>query len=542
MNIIEMEIVLHKLLDTLKKHKTPIIIALTTALTFSISAEYELLEWFYDYSRAHEDWELDEIAVLVLNVIAGLTWFLIVKSRQLMRAVKERDAAEQAAQKIARHDALTGLANRHAFSDHIDELTAAENGEEGIMVMMLDLDRFKAVNDLHGHAGGDYVLTEVAKRIKAMIEDGDFVARLGGDEFAITLAPGSAVENAERAARRLLTAVGKPFEINGKKVLVGTSIGISRVVLGQGVSEALQLADQALYTAKKAGRGQFAWYDAELDELAKERQQLEQDLRLAVRNKEIDPYFQPVFDMATDKLGGFEALARWRHPERGMVSPEIFIEIAEDIGLISELGWSMLEKACKAACHWDSSLKVAVNFSPIQFRDPNLVNMVEKILRETGFDPMRLEVEITESAIMLDFDLAKASIERLRDLGVSLALDDFGTGFSSLSNLRKLPFDRLKIDRSFVSNINNCPENQKIVAGILAMAHGLELNVTAEGIESELDHAYLCARDCQLGQGFHYAKPLAVEEVDWMLETKWSNLDRNEDQEFVEPVQLPKTA
>ncbi|WP_206188446.1 putative bifunctional diguanylate cyclase/phosphodiesterase [Parasedimentitalea denitrificans] len=537
-----MEVVLHKLLDTLKKHKTPIFIALTTALTFSLSAEYELLEWFYEYSRAHEDWELDELAILVLNAVVGLTWFLIVKSRQLIRAVRERDKAEQAAQKIARHDALTGLANRRAFSDHIDELTAPENGEDGIMVMMLDLDRFKAVNDLHGHAGGDYVLTEVAKRINAMIEDGDFVARLGGDEFAITLAPGSTVEHAERTARRLLTAVGKPFRIDGKNVLVGTSIGISRVVLGQGVSEALQLADQALYSAKKAGRGQFAWYDAELDELAKERRQLEQDLRLAVRNKEIVPYFQPVFDMATDKLGGFEALARWKHPERGMVSPEIFIEIAEDIGLISELGWSMLEKACKAACHWDSSLKVAVNFSPIQFRDPNLVDMVEKILRETGFDPLRLEVEITESAIMLDFDLAKASIERLRDLGVSLALDDFGTGFSSLSNLRTLPFDRLKIDRSFVSNINDCPENQKIVAGILAMAHGLELDVTAEGIESELDHDYLCARDCQLGQGFHYAKPLAVEEVDWMLETKWSNLDRNEDQEVIEPVQLPKTA
>ena len=537
-----MENVLHKLLDGLKKHKTPIFIVLTTALTFSIGAEYELLEWFYEYSRVHEDWELDELAVLVLNAVVGLTWFLIVKSRQLMRAVKERDKAEQAAQKIARHDALTGLANRRAFSDHIDGLTASDNGKDGIMVMMLDLDRFKAVNDLHGHAGGDYVLTEVAKRIKDKMGEGDFVARLGGDEFAITLAPGATVEHAERTARRLLTTISKPFSVGGKKILVGTSIGISRIVLGEGVSVTLQLADQAMYSVKKAGRGQFAWYDAELDEAAKERQQLEQDLRLAVRNKEIVPYFQPVFDMATDKLGGFEALARWQHPERGMVSPEVFIEIAEDIGLISQLGWNMLEKACKAARDWDESLKVAVNFSPIQFRDPNLVDMVERILDETGFDPTRLEVEITESAIMLDFDLAKESIERLRELGVSLALDDFGTGFSSLSNLRTLPFDRLKIDRSFVSNINNCPENQKIVAGILAMAHGLELNVTAEGIESAQDHEYLSARDCQLGQGYHYAKPLAVEEVDWLLETKWSNLDRNEDAGVAEPVQLPKTA
>ncbi|TLP58463.1 EAL domain-containing protein [Parasedimentitalea maritima] len=536
---------LYKLLNGLKAHTTAIVITLTTLLTFSISAEYELLEAFYEASRTHEDWELDELAVLVLNLSVGLIWFLIVRSRQLSRAVKERDKAEKAAQKIARHDALTGLANRRAFSDHIENLKLSEKTtEKSIMVMMLDLDRFKAVNDLHGHASGDYVLTETAKRITDVMRDGDFAARLGGDEFAITLAPGSTVERAERIARRLLTAIAKPVNNEGTKIPLGASIGISRIVLGQRVSIALQLADQALYTAKKAGRGQFAWYNVELDESAKERQQLEQDLRLTVRNEEIVPYFQPVFCMATGKLCGFEALARWRHPDKGMISPEIFIEIAEDIGLISQLGWSMLEQACKYAGEWDPSLKLAVNFSPVQFRDPNLVVMVRKILRETGFDPQRLEIEITETAIVLDFDLAKRSIEQLRELGVSLALDDFGTGFSSLSNLRLLPFDRLKIDRSFVTGIYSCLENQKIVAGILALANELELTVTAEGVENLQDHQFLMSMEyqCQQGQGYHYAKPLPGDEIDRLLETKWSNLHRNGDQDGVEPVPFAKFA
>ncbi|WP_167740392.1 putative bifunctional diguanylate cyclase/phosphodiesterase [Parasedimentitalea huanghaiensis] len=536
---------MYKLLKGLKAHTTAIIITLTTLLTFSISAEYELLEAFYEASRAHEDWELDELAILVLNLTVGLIWFLIVRSRQLSRAVKERDKAEKAAQKIARHDALTGLANRRAFSDHIENLKLSETTtEKSIMVMMLDLDRFKAVNDLHGHASGDYVLTETAKRITDVMGDGDFAARLGGDEFAITLAPGSTVERAERIARRLLTAIAKPVNNEGTKIPLGASIGVSRIVLGQGVSIALQLADQALYTAKKAGRGQFAWYNVEMDESAKERQQLEQDLRLTVRNEAIIPYFQPVFCMATGKLCGFEALARWRHPDKGMISPEIFIEIAEDIGLISQLGWSMLEQACKSAGEWDPSLKLAVNFSPVQFRDPNLVVMVRKILRETGFDPQRLEIEITETAIVLDFDLAKRSIEQLRELGVSLALDDFGTGFSSLSNLRLLPFDRLKIDRSFVTGIYSCPENQKIVAGILALANELELTVTAEGVENLQDHQFLMSMEyqCQQAQGYHYAKPLPGDEIDRQLETKWSNLHRNSDQDGVEPAPFAKFA
>ena len=500
-----------------------LIIGASTAVTGALSIHFELFERFYEFSRTHEEWELDEAGVLVLNLVGALIWFLIVRSRQLARTVRERDLAEKEAQKIARHDALTGLANRRAFTDHLATGLGEKLPATGrYILMMLDLDRFKAINDLHGHACGDYVLGEFSKRVLKELDDGDFVARLGGDEFAITLAPGSTVARAESVARRLLTAVAVPFHYGDTHLMIGASIGLAQLSNVADAPCALHLADQALYAAKKSGRGQFAWYDAELDEVARERRQLEQDLRLAITNKEITPFFQPVFNITTHKLSGFEALARWNHASRGMIAPEVFIAIAEDIGLIGQLGWEILEQACATARHWDPSLKLAVNFSPMQFRDAHLVETVRKVLADNCFDPTRLEIEVTESAIMLDFELAKSSITQLRDLGVSLALDDFGTGFSSLSNLRQLPFDRIKIDRSFISDIRARPENQKIVAGILALAQGLELAVTAEGIESDDDLSFLQEMECQLGQGFHFARPMAAAEVNWLFETKWS--------------------
>lgn len=520
-----------RLYQRLKQYRIESLFIAVTFLTFSLSAELELFEWFHDYSRAHEDWELDEIAVLVLNVMVALVWYLVLYSKTLARTVKERDKAEMEAQRIARHDALTGLANRRAYADHLTKgARRAKPGknQDSIMVMMIDLDRFKAVNDLHGHACGDYVLSETAKRIQAELEPADFAARLGGDEFAIALAPGQCVDKVESVARRIATSIAQPFIYNEIKLSIGSSIGLASLEPDGDPSSALHCADQALYSAKKNGRGQFAWYDSQLDNTAKERRILEQDLRQAVRDEEITAYFQPVFNIATNQLCGFEALARWKHKTRGMVEPEIFISIAEDVGLIAPLGWSILAQACAAARDWDPSLKLAVNFSPMQFRDAHLVDTVKDILMKTKFDPRRLEIEVTESAIMLDFELATKSIIQLRELGVTLALDDFGTGFSSLSNLRKLPFDRIKIDRSFVSDIRENPENQKIVSGILALAQGLNLSVTAEGIASNEDLEFLQEMDCPLGQGFHFAKPMAAQEIDWLLETKWSELHPGE--------------
>ena len=494
-------------------------IIVTMVATTVIGINYELFEAFHEFSRTHESWELDELAVVVVNLAVGLSWFLIHRTRQLAAVVKDRDRARRDAQRAARHDVLTGLPNRRAFVEHL-----AEAAQGGGVLMMLDLDRFKGINDLHGHGCGDFVLDEFARRIAEECEEDDFVARLGGDEFAVAFAPGVSAERAERCARRILTRMEHPVVFQDKPLGVGASIGLAQIAKGQAPREALHLADQALYAAKREGRGRMAWYDAELDQSARDRRLLEHDLRSAVQLGQITPFFQPVFDIATNRLSGFEALARWSHDTRGMVSPEVFIEIAEDAGLIADLGWSILEQSCRAARNWDPSLKLAVNFSPTQFRDNNLAATVQKILAECDFDPHRLEIEITENAIMVDFDLATRSILELRALGVTLALDDFGTGFSSLSNLRKLPFDRIKIDRSFVSDIRDRPEDQKIVAGILALANGLELAVTAEGIESSADLSFLQGMACQLGQGYHFARPLSLQEVDWLLETKWSNL------------------
>ncbi|MEX5579657.1 putative bifunctional diguanylate cyclase/phosphodiesterase [Pseudophaeobacter sp. A-200-2] len=509
----------------LKDYWVYLLICAGTMVTFVISVEIDAFDTFYEYSRAHEDWELDEIAILVLNLAFGSFVALIVRSRQLARVAGERDRAEKEAQQFAWHDPLTGLPNRRAFVDHLATLDSAD-GASGGVVLMLDLDRFKAVNDIHGHAYGDLVLMECAARLRAELTADDLVARLGGDEFAIALAPETTATRAESVARRLLTAISQPILVDGIRLSVGTSVGLALLTPRHKASDALQYADQALYSAKKGGRGQFAWFDAELEHEARERRALELDLKEAVANDEIAPFFQPVFDIATDRLRGFEVLARWTHATRGVVPPDLFIEIAEDVGLIAPLGWSVLRQACLVARSWDPRVRLAVNVSPTQFRDGHLVERMKEVFEETGFDPRRLEIELTETAIMSDFAMAQSTLRQLHALGVTVALDDFGAGFSSLSNLRQLPFDSIKIDGSFISDIKDRPENQRIVSGILALAHGLDLKVTAEGVETDADFDFLQSVKCEMGQGYHFARPMSGEDVAWMLETKWSSLRR----------------
>ncbi len=487
-------------------------IALTTLATFLLSAEFDALEWFYEYSRAHEDWNLDEILVLVLNLVLGLLVALLVRSRQLRRAMRARRIAEKQANRMARHDVLTGLANRRALQDRLNKIDAApEAGQHATVLMILDLDRFKPVNDLHGHIFGDAILYQVAQHLRKAIEKDDFVARLGGDEFALILAPDRTPEDAERLARRLVGSLSRPFHHEGISVSIGASIGLSVVAPGAAAETALKRSDQALYAAKRDGRGQVAWYDADLDAKAHERAQLEGDLREALRGDQIIPFFQPIVDIRSGRLRGFEVLARWQHPDHGLLGPDLFIGIAEDIGAISRLGIGILRQACAIAADWDPSLKLSVNISPQQFKDLNLVPDIKTVLQETGFPPHRLELEITESAIIDDLDMARRSIDGLRDFGISIALDDFGTGFSSLAYLRQLPFDRIKIDRSFVTGMEESPSNQKIVSGILALARGLELSVTAEGIETQSELSYLLSLDCPLGQGYLFDKPMPGE-------------------------------
>ena len=507
-----------------KQHWIYLGIAALSVATFLVSSELDLVDGFYEFSRTHENWELDEVAILLVNGIMALSTFLYFRSKELRQALRERDKAEQNMLQMARHDALTGLYNRRAFLDHLIEVAGADSRRKAeVILMMLDLDRFKAVNDLHGHNCGDSVLMDVAARLHDALGDEDSLARLGGDEFAIALAPGSSVARAERIAHKLCTEIAKPFYYREITASIGTCIGLATVDMSTSYSDGLGFADHALYVAKAKGRGQFAWYDARLDAAAKERLQIEAELRSAISEGEVVPHFQPIFNIKTQELCGFEVLARWKSDSRGEIPPSTFICIAEDTGLIAPLGWTILRQACETARNWPAHLKVSVNFSPTQFQDPHLVERVASILEETGFDPARLDIEITESAFMKDLELAKRSIERLHMMGVSLSLDDFGTGYSSLSYLRQLPFDRIKIDRSFVSGIQTNAENQKLVTGILSLAQGLSLDVTAEGIETSGELDFLQAADCQLGQGFVFAQAISASEVDWMLETKWAS-------------------
>ncbi|GFE49301.1 hypothetical protein So717_10540 [Roseobacter cerasinus] len=496
---------------------------LSAIVTWPVFAELELFEAFYEFSRAHENWDLDELVLLVGNLSIALIVSSIYRSRQLRKVVRERAQEYERAERNARHDPLTGLMNRRAFGEVMQKIEAQDT-PEGRYMAMIDLDRFKPINDLQGHAAGDAILRRVADRLVEHTGSTDLVARLGGDEFVVifdTKRPSAAVE---RLARRLLHAMEKPFEYEGAQLHISCSIGLAHWASGVSQSTALAQADRALYTAKNIGRARFAWYDADLDRDATERAQIETDLREAIVTGQVQPWFQPIVEINAQRLTGFEVLARWTHPERGAIAPEVFIEIAEDSGQISALSNSLLRRACLAARDWDASLSMSFNISPRQFHHPALVSDIKLIIDETGFDPTRLTIEVTERSVIRDFETAREKLNALKAMGISVALDDFGTGYSSLASLRQLPFDRIKIDRGFITNIEQQPQNQKIVSGIMSLARGLELDVTAEGIESREDLDFVKQLDCALGQGFLFDKAVSPDEVAWLLQTKWSNL------------------
>ncbi|WP_377150800.1 putative bifunctional diguanylate cyclase/phosphodiesterase [Roseovarius aestuarii] len=483
----------------------------------------ELFERFYEFSRAHEEWDLDEFALLIVNLTIALVLSVFFQGQRLKRTVREREFQRQRAEKNARHDPLTGLMNRRAFSSTLEEIAAQNSNADEQFIAMIDLDRFKPVNDLHGHAAGDATLEAVAHRLKAEVGSGSVVARLGGDEFAVIFERPIDAIQVERIARRLLLSMERAIKFENRQIFISCSIGLVSWDSNLTSADAIRRTDKALYRAKNQGRGQFAWYDAELDQQSHERAEIEADLREAIVKSEIEPWFQPIIQIESKTLTGFEVLARWKHKTRGQIPPGKFIEIAEDSGQIGDLGLSILRQACTAACDWDSRLSISFNVSPYQFHNPKLVEQINEILVECNFDARRLTIEVTESAVIHDFNVARAKLDALKVLGVAVALDDFGTGYSSLASLRQLPFDRIKIDRSFVTNIAAEPQNQKIVAGIMTLANGLELDVTAEGIESADDLGYLQSLDCSLGQGFLFEKAVPAEQVSWLLETKWCN-------------------
>ncbi|WP_187432347.1 hypothetical protein ROLI_014300 [Roseobacter fucihabitans] len=503
--------------NTIGTYNIEILVCIVAVVAYFFAAEAEAFEAFFEFSRSHEDWDLDEMILIYTIGAAVLPFLLIRANKRLRQAISAASDAEKSAQHAARHDTLTGLYNRRYFYQLLNEAIQDVTREDVPAVFLLDLDRFKAVNDLRGHESGDLVLQEITKRIQRCCGKGCHISRLGGDEFAILLSDDPHFKTSTSLARRLLREIGEPIHINGWTATVGSSIGICHWREGENPHSIVRHADQAMYKAKAEGRGRYAFFDKNLGDELQRQALLEAELRTAVSQMDIEPFFQPIINIDDGQVCGLEVLSRWTSPTLGPVQPDVFIQLAEDMGLIGSITWQSMRKALKLASEWDDTVFIAFNLSPRLFDDELLQN-IQWQLAESGLAPSRLEIEITESAVIGNIEEAKKSLDALKDLGVRISLDDFGTGFSSLATLSKLPFDKIKIDKSFVTGVDDTPQNAKIVSAILALAQSMEISVTAEGIETDADLDFLSVRDCRQGQGYLFAKALDPQSVSNFLE------------------------
>ncbi|MDA9433888.1 putative bifunctional diguanylate cyclase/phosphodiesterase [Bradyrhizobium sp. CCBAU 51627] len=425
--------------------------------------------------------------------------------------VTERVNIQQRISHLAHHDALTDLPNRIAFNAALNErLERAQQAATSFAVLSLDLDRFKDVNDVFGHPVGDMMMRATAERLVAEAE-GAFVARIGGDEFMVLMADEIRRDDVLSLAERLVEVIGRELEVDDFLSHVGLSVGIA-IYPDDGVDAATLVAnaDSALYRAKREGRGRVCFFETAMDRELRDRRLLQRDLRQALEQNQFQVHFQPQARMDGEIIG-FEALVRWNHPMRGFVPPDLFIPLAEENGLIIEIGEWVLREACREAASWPRPLQVAVNLSPVQFQTGDLERSVHQILLETGLAPTRLEVEITEGVLIGDFTCALNLLRRLKALGIRIAMDDFGTGYSSLSYLQSFPFDKIKIDRSFVLNLGATPQSAEIVRAVLGLARALHIPVVAEGVETEAQRTFLEREACEEMQGYLIGRPEPIE-------------------------------
>ncbi len=436
--------------------------------------------------------------------------------------ITERRRAEKQIAHMARHDALTDLPNRVLLRDRLAHALAELPRDKRLAVLYLDLDHFKSVNDTLGHQIGDELLKTVAARLRDCVGEVDTVARVGGDEFAIIHTGIEQPNDAAVLARRICEAVKEPCELHGHAVIVDTSIGIA-LAPGDGTdpTELLKNADMALYRAKADGRGTYRFFEPEMDARMKTRRTLELALRVALANGEFELHYQPLVNLDDRRITCCEALIRWKHPERGLIPPAEFIPIAEEIGLIVPLGEWVLRRACADAMQWPADIKVAVNLSPLQVMNQNLVAVVVGALAAAGLPASRLEVEITESVLMQNSEATLATLHRLRELGVKISMDDFGTGYSSLSYLRSFPFDKIKIDRCFISGLATGDDSVAIVLAIAGLAKHLGIATTAEGVETKQQLQQVKALGCSEMQGFLFSAPRRNEEITQLLRTRF---------------------
>ena len=429
--------------------------------------------------------------------------------------ITEQRRSEIKIEYMAHHDALTDLANRVLLNDRLEQALARIQHGEMVAVHHLDLDQFKAVNDTFGHPYGDRLIRTVAERLRSLVAEADTIARMGGDEFVIVQCAITDPADATRLAQRVIDALSEPYDIDGQQAVIGVSVGIS-VGPGDGSvpDKLLRNADLALYRAKSDGRGTFRFFEAAMDLQMQIRRVMELDLRKALPGGEFELHYQPVVNLASKEISGFEALIRWNHPTRGMVSPAAFIPLAEEIGFIVPIGEWVIRQACATAAQWPDDLRVAVNISAIQFRSPGLMQVIVGALAASGLAPTRLEIEITESVLLHNKEATLALLHQLRSLGIRIAMDDFGTGYSSLTYLQSFPFDKIKIDRSFVKNITENSSSLNIVRAVAAMANGMGMTATAEGVETAEQLHSITSEGCTEMQGFLFSKPLPAAEIE----------------------------
>jgi diguanylate cyclase (GGDEF)-like protein len=428
--------------------------------------------------------------------------------------ITERRRADDQIAHMARHDALTDLPNRIMFRERLEhELKRAKRGE-GLAVLCLDLDQFKGVNDTLGHPIGDELLKLVADRLRRCTREPDTIARLGGDEFAIIMTQMRQPSDAAHLCRRIRESITKPYQVDGHQIVTDISIGISiSAVDGTEPDVLLKNADMALYGAKADGRGTYRFFEPEMNTRMQVRRDLEMDLRKALQDEEFELYYQPLVTLQTKEISAFEALLRWNHPKRGIISPAEFIPIAEETGLIVPIGEWVLKTACMETAKWPDHIKVAVNLSPAQLHTRNLVKVVNDCLDMSGIAPQRLQLEITESVLMQDTFSTLSALHELRKLGVQIAMDDFGTGYSSLSYLRSFPFDKIKIDQSFIQDLSKGTEPLAIVHAVAGLAKCLNMISTAEGVETQQQMDTLQTLGCTEMQGYLFSRPQPADKV-----------------------------
>ena len=432
--------------------------------------------------------------------------------------VTERRRADARIAHMALHDALTNLPNRLFFRQEVEKRVAHLGCDQILAVLCLDLDNFKEVNDTLGHPFGDKLLCQVGERLRGCLGEGDSVARLGGDEFAILHGRAAPDGNASALLQRIIKVIAAPFDLDGHQVVIGVSIGVS-VAPADGVDpdQLIKNADMALYRVKVEGRGKYRLFEPEMDARLQARRALEMDLRKAIVSGEFELCYQPLVNLESEEISSFEALIRWNHPERGVVMPDEFVALAEETALIVPIGEWVVRRACAEAATWPGEVRVAVNLSPVQFRSPGLVETVVSALARSGLASERLQLEITESVMLLNTQSTLDTLHRLRALGVRISMDDFGTGYSSLSYLRSFPFDKIKIDRSFVRDLASNKESRAIIRAVVKLGLRLGMSTTVEGIETQEELDHMKREGCTEGQGFYFSMPCPAKEVRALL-------------------------